>query len=93
MIAVRAWEYADPDIPTGSGDTVVMVKASTEIVSSFCTCCAGALLSVTRTVKVEVPVEFGLPLIVAPFRDIPAGSEPETIDHVYGVVPPEAVSV
>ena len=93
MIAVRAWEYAVPDIPTGSGDAVDMVNASTEIVRSFCTCCAGTLLSVTRTVNVEFPVEVGLPLIVAPFRVSPAGSEPETIDHVYGVVPPEAVSV
>ena len=93
MAAARVWEYAVPDMPTGSGDTVVMVKARTEIVSSFRTTCAGTLLSVARTVKVEFPVEFGLPLMTAPFRDNPAGREPEAIDHVYGVVPPVAVSV
>ena len=42
--------------------------------------------------KLEVPPEpVGVP-VIAPVEGLmpsPAGSEPELIDHVYGVVPPD----
>ena len=48
-------------------------------------------LSVTWTVKLAVPAVDDVPLMVPPAeRVIPAGSAPEVMDHVYGVVPPEA---
>ena len=51
------------------------------------------VLSVTATVKVNVPAVVGVPEIPAggdeaSFR--PGGSCPEMIDQVYGCTPPEA---
>ena len=53
------------------------------------------LASATCTVKLLVPVPVGVPEItpVPGARVSPAGSDPETMDHVYGVVPPAAASV
>jgi len=53
----------------------------------------GVLLSVTRSVKVDVPTVVGVPLMAAPLKDSPAGNVPDTRDHVYGPVPPVAVRV
>jgi len=53
------------------------------------------LASVTRTVNVLVPIPVGVPEI-APVLGAsanPAGSAPDTMDQVYGVVPPVAASV
>jgi hypothetical protein len=51
--------------------------------------------SFTCTVKVLVPFPVGVPEITPELesRSRPAGRLPETIDHVYGVAPPEAVNV
>src|ERR1700676_3957157 len=53
------------------------------------------LASVTCIVKLLTPLPVGVPVTVpvlgASAR--PAGKFPEMIDHVYGVVPPEAASV
>jgi hypothetical protein len=57
--------------------------------------CTGALLSVTVTVKVDIPLAVGVPEIV-PVADpsvSPAGRLPEVMDQVYGWVPPLAVRV
>ena len=52
-------------------------------------------LSVTRSVKFEVPAVVGVPVIapVEAFNDRPAGKLPTTVAHVYGVVPPAATIV
>ncbi len=53
-----------------------------------------ATLSVTFAVKLEVPDVVGVP-VMAPdeaLRESPAGRLPDCSDHVYGVVPPVAVS-
>ena len=52
-------------------------------------------LSVTRTVKFEVPAVVGVPVIapVDPFNVKPAGKLPAIVAHVYGVVPPAATRV
>jgi hypothetical protein len=46
-------------------------------------------------VKSEVPTVVGVPemIPVPAARVSPAGNEPVVTDHVYGVVPPEAVRV
>ncbi len=51
--------------------------------------------SVTRTVKLLVPVAVGVPEITPELgaSDRPGGSVPEARDHVYGVVPPLALNV
>ena len=55
---------------------------------------AGAWLSVTRTVKLDVPAAVGVPeMTPALERERPEGSVPETVDHEYGDVPPVAASV
>jgi hypothetical protein len=55
----------------------------------------GLVESVTSIVKLDVPVPVGVPLItpVDATRDSPAGSDPELIDQLYGVMPPVAVNV
>ena len=58
---------------------------------------AGLLLSVTLTVKLDVPSAVGVPEITPVDADSvnPAGSFPELIDqlYVYGAAPPVAVRV
>ncbi len=56
--------------------------------------CAGLLLSVTVTVKLEVPLAVGVPEMMPVDGDRlrPAGRVPEVIDQVYGDVPPLACS-
>ncbi len=50
------------------------------------------LLSLTWTVKLDVPVETGVPLIRPPgFRLKPLGGAPEMMVNVYGGVPPNAL--
>lgn len=50
-------------------------------------------LSVTLTVKPDIPAAVGVPEIVLPERLSPAGSDPLATDQVYGGVPPVAFSV
>ncbi len=71
---------------------VMEIAALTTIESAFVA--VAATLSVTIAVKLEVPDVVGVPVMapVPATRESPAGSVPEEIDHVYGVVPPEAVS-
>jgi hypothetical protein len=51
--------------------------------------------SVTRAVKLEVPVDVGVPVIapVVVLSVRPDGKEPAVIDHVRGSVPPVAFRV
>jgi hypothetical protein len=50
-------------------------------------------LSVTRTVKPEVPVEAGVPVIApAELSSRPEGSSPKESVHKYGAVPPVAAN-
>ena len=50
--------------------------------------------SCTFTVKLLVPEPVGVPVIAPVLAKVrPAGRVPERIDHVYGWVPPVAVSV
>jgi hypothetical protein len=53
------------------------------------------LLSVSRTVKLAMPVADGAPLIipVEGARVRPAGRVPAEIDHVNGETPPDTVRV
>lgn len=47
------------------------------------------LLSVTLTLKVDVPAVVGVPLMMpAVLRDKPAGKLPLLSDQLYGAVPP-----
>ena len=50
----------------------------------------GLLESVTITVRLEVPGAVGVPLTVQPLSVRPAGSVPDVIEQLYGVVPPLA---
>jgi hypothetical protein len=93
--AAKVWLYATPIWPFGR---LVVVIVSTggamTIDSAFVAVSAGAWLSVTRTVKLEVPAVVGVPLITPPEEsDNPAGSEPLASDQLYGVTPPLAANV
>ena len=67
--------------------------AVTAILSDFVA--AMELASVTRTVKLLVPVPVGVPEIIpVPGASVsPAGRVPDAMDQVYGGVPPVAASV
>ncbi len=54
----------------------------------------GELESVTVTVKLEVPVEVGVPEITPDdvLINNPAGNEPAVMLKLYGVVPPVAAT-
>ena len=58
--------------------------AATAIESATDLLCAGLPASVTVTVKLDVPLELGVPVIrpVPPFRLSPAGRLPAVIDQV-----------
>ncbi len=62
---------------------------------AFVALCRGFSESVTLTVKGKVPKDVGVPEMtpVEVLRVSPGGREPALIDHVYGFVPPVAVSV
>lgn len=95
--AASVWLYANPTWPAGSELVVTCSVDGPVVIDSGCVvCCVGVELSITSTVKLEVPGEpVGVPEIspVEVLRVNPAGSDPELSDHEYGVVPPEAPSV
>jgi len=81
-VQVRSTECPVPPL-------IVMDKAAVAV------CAVGVAESVTLAVNGEEPAVVGVPEIVpfAALRFKPAGSVPELMDHVYGVVPPVAVRV
>ena len=90
-VALTGCEYAVPAVPVGSED-VVILKAGALMVSTRAALPDPEALSVTFTVKLDNPAVVGVPAIVPPERLNPAGSDPLVTDHVYGGVPPVAVS-
>src|SRR3972149_6553749 len=70
-------------------------KKPTYIVIDSARLAVALFASVTCTVKLYVPASVGVPLItpVVLLRLRPDGREPDVTTHVYGVLPPEAVSV
>jgi hypothetical protein len=90
FVTARVCEYDTLTVPDGKGVLVVMVSAGfTVIDNALVVVCE--LLSLTRTVKLDVSEVVGVPLI-APADDIliPSGKRPETTDHKYGPLPPVA---
>jgi hypothetical protein len=84
-------EYATPTVPAGNDD-VVMLNGGGLIRIDSAAVVDAAALSVTFTVKFDVPAVVGGPEIVLPERLNPGGSVPLETDHVYGGVPPVAFS-
>jgi hypothetical protein len=62
---------------------VVIVKLNGPL-----TLCCGVELSVTCSVRFEIPAAVGVPLIVQPFCVNPAGNVPTVVVQVNGAVPP-----
>src|SRR5579863_6579598 len=82
-----------PTSAAGSGDMVEIVRL---VVTSRVSALAAVtpVPSVNCTVKLAVPVVWGVPAIApAVESDNPAGSAPAEIAHLYGGVPPDAASV
>jgi hypothetical protein len=63
---------------------------ATVMLNCWETDCCGLELSVTRTVKVDVPAAVGVPEMTPRFKIRPAGRLPATMLQVKGVVPPVA---
>jgi hypothetical protein len=79
-------------VPAGNDD-VVIFNAGALIRIERAAFVEREPLSVTLTVKPDVPAAVGVPEIVLPARVNPAGSDPLATDQVYGGVPPDAFSV
>jgi hypothetical protein len=94
---VRLWPAVDGLVPEVRLRVVVVVVGAAETLMvrlALTATCAGALLSSTCTVKVELPVVLGVPVMepVEGFNERagePGGSEPEEIEYVYGATPPD----
>jgi hypothetical protein len=84
-----------PTVPAGSDVVVIDNGGGAAITMLKFAVAVTLLLSVSCTVKSEVPAALGVPLItpVPDASDNPAGSEPDVIAHVYGAIPPAPVSV
>ena len=86
--------YGTPTVPLGrvlnaSARPAGLIVSVTEPL----VLCCGLELSVTPTVRFEVPAVVGVPLSVQPFSVKPAGSVPPVIVQLYGVVPPVITNV
>jgi hypothetical protein len=97
-LAVSVAEYTVPACPAGNALVVICTGtavALTVSVNVFVVVCAvGVVESVTFAVKLNVPAAIGVPEIVpVPDSVTPAGSAPEAMLQLYGVVPPVATSV
>ena len=85
-VAARVSLYRPPMTPLGIGEGVVITNPpAVTVIDRLCVSVAGVglALSVTRTVKVEVPAPNGVPLI-APVEGSsasPEGNDPPAIDH------------
>ena len=90
-LSVRPCEYAAPSVPAVNAE-VVMLNIGALTASDRAALMETEVLSVTLTVNVAVPVVVGLPDIVPAARLRPAGSDPLATDHVYGGLPPVALS-
>ena len=91
--------YPIPTVPDGSVGGEVMLNAEHAaglivIVRLLSDVCAPpAQLSVARTVKVEVPIAVGIPLIrPVELMFNPAGNDPDITLKVIGACPPDAVT-
>jgi|SRR6516225_6097795 len=97
-LTVMAISDGAPTCPDGAGLLVIgteMVTAATAMLNCSLAICAGDEESSTSTEKEELSACDGIPLICPLELDSvrPAGKEPEASDHVYGAVPPVAVSL
>ena len=89
--ALSPCEYGVPTEPGGNAE-VVMLRTGALISSDRAAVVEADMLSVTLREKLEEPAPTGVPLIIPPARLKPAGSDPLAIDHVYGGVPPDALT-
>jgi hypothetical protein len=80
-VAAREYEYAIPTAPLG-GAVVVMVTVPDAIVILRFAVAVWEDESVTLSVKLEVPVAVGVPVIAEPTRLNPGGNDPALIVQV-----------
>jgi hypothetical protein len=88
--AVSIWEYGSPTLPSGNGDTVLIVGFP-KILMVRSRVADRDKLSVTWTVIVIIPViSPGVPAMipVAGLKVRPVGNVPAIIDHTHGSEPP-----
>src|SRR5947209_8753205 len=88
-VATKVCEYGALTVPLGR-EAVEMVSVAGFTTMANCLLMGAEAPSLSWTVKPDVPAAVGVPAIVAPFSERPAGSEPEDVDQVYVPVPPVA---
>ena len=81
-VAVNVWEYDVLVVPAGNGELVVMDGAGF-MVSASALFAVWDPVSVTSTVKLDVPAADGVPLITPVLDNVrPVGNVPDVLDHV-----------
>ena len=81
-LALSVTEYAAPVVPPLSGD-VLPIASGPVIVSANVFDAVVLAVSVTCSVKLNVPVAVGVPLSTPAVENVmPAGSEPDVSAHV-----------
>jgi hypothetical protein len=91
-VAANVAEYAELTTPAGNVVVVTESGGLTAIENARVVVCDP--LSVTRTVKFDVPALDGVPLITPALdRDKPPSNVPDSTDQEYGAVPPVADKV
>jgi hypothetical protein len=80
-------------MPKGSGDVVVIANGATIVMEKLADAVSWGLVeSFTVTFAVLVPAAVGVPLITPVLALIVSPAGRPVADHVYGVVPPVAVT-
>lgn len=90
-VAITVCIYCEPTVPLGS-DAVVIVRGAITTVKVRVALAEAPVASVTLTEMVDVPWVVGVPEINPVASPVRGGGNPE-MAHVYGVVPPVALSV
>ena len=80
-MAARVCEYTKPTFPSGS-DVVAMVSSGKMVIDKAFVPVAPTLSLIWKVMVVGPLAEVGVPEIVAPLRDKPAGSAPDVMAHV-----------
>ena len=96
LLAARVVEYATFTCPAGTELVVICTgdgaAPTTSVNDLVAVCAVGVVESVTFAVKLNEPAAVGVPETtpVVALRLNPAGSAPELMLQLYGVVPPVA---
>ena len=89
--AFKDAEYATPTAPPGSPSLVITRAGGAIVILKLFETKAPAE-SVSLIVKGKAAARLGMPERLFPLKEMPSGKLPDSMDHEYGLVPPDAPS-